>query len=392
MSLMKKICISNYFVRIYNSGGRMDIYDKYKNKELIETLNDDFDIELDKYKVYNQGNSLTCWIYAAFNTIKRDIAKSLNLDEDKLDFSVNYISFYDRIEKLNKIYDEIITKDYDLFNIKYLLFNYVNTCGDFNSFKYLVNKYGIVFDNQMPMNDNCYKPKDIDNLLIQKVIFDIEEIINKKNKGYNLLGLKKKYMIENYNILEQIYGKPPKETIINNLKLPVKEFYNKCVKNIFDDYISLCCLDNLEYNKNYNISFLDMKIDEEKYLNLELSSVKQTIIKSLKDNRPVWFGCSFRYMSGSYKNKDGILADNLYMFDKIDIKKLPKNLAEKYNVLDYSHAMIFTGYDNKNGKRKWQVCNTFGEENNRNGYFIMSDDFFNSSVFMFAINKKYLQL
>ena len=46
----------------------------------------------------------------------------------------------------------------------------------------------------------------------------------------------------------------------------------------------------------------------------------------------------------------------------------------------------------KNGKRKWQVCNTFGEENNRNGYFIMSDDFFNSSVFMFAINKKYLQL
>ena len=53
--------------------------------------------------------------------------------------------------------------------------------------------------------------------------------------------------------------------------------------------------------------------------------------------------------------------------------------------------MIFTGYDNKNGNRKWQVCNTFGEENNRNGYFIMSDDFFNSSVFMFAINKKYLQ-
>lgn len=244
----------------------------------------------------------------------------------------------------------------------------------------------------MPMNDNCYKPKDIDNLLIQKVIFDIDEIINKKNKGYNLLDLKKKYMTENYKILEQIYGKPPKETIIDDLKLPVKEFYDKYVKNIVSSYVSLCCLDNLEYNKNYNISFLDMKIDEELYLNLELSSIKQSIIKSLKYNRPVWFGCSFRYMSGSYKNKDGILADNLYMFDKIGVKKLPKTLAEKYNVLDYSHAMIFTGYDNKNGNRKWQVCNTFGEENNRNGYFIMSDDFFNSSVFMFAINKKYLQL
>ena len=277
----------------------MDIYDKYKNKELIETFDDKFDIELNKYKVYDQGNSLTCWIYAAFNTIKRDVAKSLNLDEDKLDFSVNYISFYDRIEKLNKIYDEIITKDYELSNVKYLLFNYINTCGDFNSFKYLVNKYGIVFDNQKPMNDNCYKPKDIDNLL----------------------GLKKKYMTENYKILEQIYGKPPKETIIDDLQLPVKKFYDKYVKNIVSSYVSLCCLDNLEYNKNYNISFLDMKIDEELYLNLELNSIKQSIIKSLKDNRPVWFGCSFRYMSGSYKNKDGILADNLYMFDKIGIKK-----------------------------------------------------------------------
>lgn len=54
----------------------MDIYDKYKNKELIETFDDKFDIELNKYKVYDQGNSLTCWIYAAFNTIKRDVAKS----------------------------------------------------------------------------------------------------------------------------------------------------------------------------------------------------------------------------------------------------------------------------------------------------------------------------
>lgn len=368
----------------------MDIYDKYKNLRLIETFNDNFDIELDKYKVYNQGNSLTCWIYAAFNTIKNEVAIALNTNIENLDFSVNYISFYDRIEKLDKLYDEVINNNYKTLDIKYLLFNYINTCGDFKSFKYLINKYGIVFDNQMPMNDNNYEPRDIDDLLKQKIIVDIEEILNKKNNGQNLLELKEEYMIQNYKILVDIYGEPPKSTNIDNIQLPVKEFYNKYVKDIVNNYINLCCLDNLQYGKKYDINFLDMKIDDEEYLNLDIDYIKQSIIKSLNDNHPVWFGCSFRYMSASYKNTDGILDDRLYKFDEIGMKKLPKFLAEKYNMLDYSHAMIFTGYNKKNDTVKWQVLNTFGKQNNRKGYFIMSDNFFNSSVFMFSINKKYL--
>lgn len=368
----------------------MDIFDKYKNLKLVESFNDHFDIKLNKYKVYNQDNSLTCWIYAGFNTIKNEISKILDISIKNIDFSVSYISFYDRIEKLDKIYDEVINGNYDMSNIKYLLFNYINTCGDFKSFKYLIDKYGIVFDNQMPMNANSYMPRNIDDLLKQKILFDIEEILNKKNNGKNLLELKEKYMKENYKILLDIYGEPPKFATINNINLPVKDFYNKYIKNIVNNYISLCCLNNLEYGKNYNINFLNMKIDNEEYLNLDINSIKQSIIKSLKDNNPVWFGCSFRYMSGSYKNTDGILDDRLYKFNEIGINKLSKTLAEKYDMLDYSHAMVFTGYNKENDIIKWQALNTFGNQNNRKGYFIISDNFFDSSIFMFAINKKYL--
>lgn len=366
----------------------MDIYDRYKNDKLIKNINDEFDIELNNYKIYDQGNSLTCWIYAAFNTIKGELAKVLNVDINIMDFSVNYISFYDRLEKLNKIYDEIINNNYEISNIKYLLFNYVNTVGDFKSFKYIVNKYGLVLENQMPMVENNYIPQDIDDLLKQKIILDIEELLNKKKNNGNIKDLKEKYMSENLEILTSIYGEPPKETIINNIKLPVNDFYNKYVKNILKNYISISCLDNLVYGKEYDINFLDMKIDNEKYLNLELNQIKNAVIKSLKDKNPIWFGCSFSYMSGSYKNVDGILDDRLYRFDKIGINKPSKSIVEKYNMLSYSHAMVFTGYDSKTGK--WKVLNTFSEKNNRKGYFIMNDNFFSSSVFMFAINKKYL--
>lgn len=365
----------------------MDIYDKYKNKKLVDSISDNFDIYLKKYKVYNQDDSLLCWIYAGCNTIKYDISKAINIDIEDIDISINYLSFYDRYEKMNKIYDEIIYNDYDESNIKYLLFNYVNPYGDFNHFKYLVNKYGIVFENQMPMTENNYIPNDINNLLKQKIVEDIDELksIDKLDKK---LELKKKYMKELYVILSNIFGAPPKNTVINNINVPVNDFYNNYIKNIINEYVGVCCLDSIAYNEYHNINFLDMKIDDYKYYNLEINKIKDAVIKSLNNNEPVWFGCSFRYISASRRNHEGILDDRLYNFDSLGIKKLSKSLAEKYNMLDYTHAMVFTGYSNN--PKKWQVLNTFGTNNNRKGYFVMNDNFFDSSVFIIGINKKFL--
>lgn len=368
----------------------MDIYDKYKNKDLIDSVSDDFDFCLKNYKVYNQDDSLLCWIYAGCNTIKYDISQAINVGMENIDISINYLSFYDRYEKINKIYDEIIYNDYDENNIKYLLFNYVNPYGDFNHFKYLVSKYGIVFENQMPITENNYIPNDINNLLKQKIVADINELKSTSNLD-SKLQLKKKYMSELYQILTTIFGIPPKNTIIGNINMPVNEFYNNYIKDIINDYIGVCCLDKLGYNEYHDVNFLDMKIDDYKYYNLELSKVKDTVINSLNNYEPVWFGCSFRYISASRKNKDGILDDELYNFTKLGIKKLSKSLAEKYDMLDYTHAMVFTGYSNK-PERKWKVLNTFGEENNKKGYFVMSDNFFDSSVFIIGINKKFLKI
>lgn len=373
-----------------------DIYDNYIDNDVINTTNNEFNIDMKEYKIYDQKGSMLCWIYASLNLIKRELASKLNVDEEYLDFSVSYISFFDRYEKLNMLYDEIINKDYEINNIKYLLFDLVNTFGSFASFKYLVDKYGMVLEHQMPSNHNIYLPNDINGILKEKIINDVEKLIStKESKTKNDLNkLKEELLEEDYRILSNIFGEPPKMIDLNFLQLDsmtTLEFRDQYVRDILNQYINVTSLNLLEYNREYELSFNVPNLETTKYLNVDTTEIKNAITKSLKDGYPVWFGCSYRYMSGSVKNTNGILDSQLYRFDKIGIKKLPKDIAEKYSFLNYDHAMIFTGVDvRENKSTKWKVLNTFGKENNREGYFVMNSNFFDENVFLFAIKKQYL--
>ena len=255
-----------------------------------------------------------------------------------MDFSVNYISFYDRMEKMNKLYDEIINNNYMVSDIKYLLFNYVNTEGDFNSFKYLVSKYGLIFENQMPMVDNNYIPQSIDGLLKQKIIQDIEELLNQKKKNKDLVKLKEKYMTENFKILTNIYGVPPKETIIDNIKISVNDFYNKYVKDLLNNYISISCLNNLEYGKLYDSIFLSVKIGSEEYLNNKDYSEIVSPVRIKKEMFEVFALNSPEVMQDFINQKIyKVLSDNINEINFIQIKEL----INKYNITENIEFIYF---------------------------------------------------
>lgn len=364
-----------------------DFYDICRNENITNAKNNNygFSIDIGDYKIYDQKGSMACWIFASINLIKKEIAAKLNVNENNLDFSVNYISFYDRYEKLDKLYDEIINKGCEINNVKYLLFDYINPFGSFSSFKYLVNKYGIVLEEQMPINANIFIPNDVNMIIKEKVINDIDMLLSaKKTKTkIELHEMKERFLKEDFDILSNIFGVPPKitDSVLNNL-----------AKDTLSQYVNVVSLNRLGFNKKYNLNFNVPNFETTEYLNIEIDKIKNAIIKSLKESNPVWFGCSYRYMSGSVKNKDGILDSYLYSFDKMGVKKLSKDIAEKYDFLNYDHAMIFTGVDLDNSKAsKWKVLNTFGKDNNRNGYFIMNNNFFDDNVFLFAIKKKYLE-
>lgn len=364
-----------------------DFYDICKNESVLDNknINDQFSVDLGDYKIYDQKGSMTCWIFASMNLIKKEIATKLNVHENNLDFSVSYLSFYDRYEKLDKLYDEIINKNCEINHVKYLLFDYINPFGSFSSFQYLVNKYGIVLDEQMPSNANILIPNDVNMVIKEKVIYDIDILLSAKSTKTKaeLNEMKEQFLQEDFNLLVNIFGRPPEPTDL---------VLNSFVKDTLNQYIHVVSLNALEFNQKYNLNFNVPNFEPTQYLNVEITKIKNAVIKSLKEKNPVWFGCSYRYMSSSLKNKDGILDSYLYDFDKIGVKRLPKNIAEKYDLLNYDHAMVFTGVDLVDDQAsKWKVLNTFGKDHNRNGYFIMNNNFFDDNVFLFAIKKKYLE-
>ena len=56
-----------------------------------------------------------------------------------------------------------------------------------------------------------------------------------------------------------------------------------------------------------------------------------------------------------------------------------------------NHAMCITGVALKNGRAtKWKIENSWGNDRGKEGYFIMSDSWFDQFTYQAVVDKKYL--
>lgn len=116
------------FSKIYNSNKTNKIIENAITKNGLENacINRDiiienqsiFNIELPESKRYNQQDSWKCWIYGGLNMIKHNIAQNLEIDVMNLELSNNHIAFFDKLEKSNNAYENII-------NLKNVDFDYL---------------------------------------------------------------------------------------------------------------------------------------------------------------------------------------------------------------------------------------------------------------------------
>lgn len=376
------------------------IYNSCLNKKLISNITDEFTIELDDTIIYDQKNSCACWVYAFFNFFKPIVLKKLNVKDEEINFSVAYILYYSLLEKTNSLYK------YILDNPKYknsvisesLLDNYLNPYGYYGNALEIIEKYGIVLEDNMPMNYNTFNPFEFLKIFKEKVKCDIIKLLYESEKN----------MIEDLNreneiIFAKVFGEPPK---IVNASFKTKEdkiikiknktpidFYNYIKPNDLSDYVFIMSDNKKQYNKKYLFEgFTQIYNNKRYYYNISIEDIKKAIIEQLKEGIPVWFGCDFTPVCNSTQNKDGILDSNLFNFEKVlNIKILPKDLRDKFDCCYYHHAMVICGIKIENNKIiNWKVRNSFGKENNRNGYFIMTNDYFDNYVGMWVINKKFI--
>lgn len=379
------------------------------NREIVIENQPIFNIELPESKRYDQKENWKCWIYAGLNVIKHNIAQNLNIDIMDLELSDNYIAFFDKLEKSNNAYENIINlknTDLEYIHQEKIITDCVTEAGHWPLFVAIVNKYGIVPKCVMPDAVESMNYQKIERIYTEKVKRDIIYLLDMKNKKESIESIenkKQEFLQENYELLAKILGEPifefdyeykdkeGKNKIYN--KLTPVEFAHKFLTLKLEDFISLGNIPmyNKKYNKNYVKKYVGNVYQKSqiRYLNLPIEELKEATIQQLKDGIPVWMGVYIR----KFENEEvGILDTRLYNYrETLNLNHLTKEEALNLHDIEIHHAMTFCGVHLVEGKPiRWKVEDSYGEKEKIKGYYVMNDNFFDECVLNVIVHKKYL--
>ncbi|WP_180949771.1 aminopeptidase C [Secundilactobacillus pentosiphilus] len=367
-----------------------------------------FSLELDTGKVANQKQSGRCWMFAALNTMRHHLADLFKLSDFEL--SQNYTYFWDKFEKANYFYQNVLnTADQPLNSRKvaFLMTTPQQDGGQWDMLCAIIEKYGIVPKSVMPETYSSSKSSELNSTLNKKLRKDavtLRALAAKNASDDEIAAARDKMLGEVYRLLCYTLGEPAQKFDFEyrdddqnyhiDRDLTPKSFYDKYVGWNLDDYVSVinAPTDDKPYNQTYTIEMLGNVLGGRavKHLNVTMDDFKKLAIAQLKDGQSVWFGCDVGQSSDRQK---GIMDTNAYNKDQLLDLDLSMTKAER---LDYAeslmtHAMVITGVDLVDGKpTKWKVENSWGEKVGTKGYFVMSDSWMEAYCYQVVVNKKYL--
>lgn len=380
------------------------------NESIIAENPSVFNIELSETKCYDQKDSMKCWIFAGFNVIKRNMAENLKQDVLQFTLSDNYISFYDKLEKSNTIYEKVLDcPEVDIIKIAEtdILNNAITECGNWAQFYAIVSKYGLVPEEIMPSTRDSENSETLVRLFSEKVKADVIQLVAyKKEKSLEELRIEKEKMLEaNFVFLSEIMGRPPFSFSYayvqkDNKKVIIKEISPLVFKNTYltlplENYIAVANevdWDKQEYQKyKYQMATNIYQHSDTELLSLPINEIKDLVVKQLKDEVPVFMGISikkYRY------EKLGILDTRIYQYEKmLPFKRLPKKEAVNLNETMLHHFMNITGVMIEDGMcKRWKVEDSHGEIEKPKGYYVMNDNYFDDFVCVIVVDKQYLTI
>ncbi|HFD1595433.1 TPA: aminopeptidase C [Enterococcus faecium] len=367
-----------------------------------------FSIDLATGKVANQMQSGRCWMFAALNTFRHKMLNQFHLKEFEL--SQNYTFFWDKYEKANYFYENIIAtgkEAIDSRKVAFLLATPQQDGGQWDMIVSLFQKYGVVPKSVMPESANSSNSRDLNNYLNKLLRKDAVVLRKMVAQGETLDAIeeKKEEMLESiYNFLSISLGTPPKEFDFEyrdeeknyhlDRGLTPQIFYDKYIGVKLDDYVSVINAPTKDkpFNRSYTVEMLGNVVGgkEVKYLNVDMETFKKLAIAQLEEGESVWFGCD---VGQSSTRTSGIMALDAYSMDDLFDTDFTMTKAER---LDFgeslmTHAMVLTGVDLVDGQStKWKVENSWGEKVGKNGFFVMSDAWMDEYTYQIVVRKDLL--
>lgn len=384
------------------------IYASATDENVERSLVPAFSIDLDAGKVTNQKHSGRCWMFAGLNVIRVILMKKLNCEN--IELSQAYLQFYDKLEKANFFFERVIELAGEPVDSRlnvFMLDSGIGDGGHFVMFTNLVKKYGVMPISAMPDYTVSTDTTQLNNVLSEYLaqgMMELRAAKKKRERREVLDAIKEKYLKDIYRILSISIGVPP-ETFTFEYKdkdkkfhrienITPKEFYKKYIGTNLDDYVSLCDAP-IEGRKMYTRYLCHYVNNVEGgdpvfFFNVDPKEFKEAAIASLKGGDPIWFGSDVlaQSMRKSGKLGEGLINTN----DLFDIDyHMDKKARLTYRTSFCNHAMTLTGVNLIDDKpNRWKVENSWGKENGEEGFFTMSDEWFDQYVYQIFVNKKYI--
>ncbi|WP_137597903.1 aminopeptidase C [Paucilactobacillus kaifaensis] len=367
-----------------------------------------FSIDLDTGDVANQKQSGRCWMFAALNTMRHDMAQKFGLK--KFELSQSYTFFWDKFEKANYFYENVLKtaqQPTSSREVAWLMETPQQDGGQWDMLCALIEKYGVVPQSAMPETYNSSKSNEINTTLNRKLRQDavvLRQLVADNASEQEINDTRTNMLNTIYRMLTYSFGQPPvkfdfeyrdeQKTYHREANLTPQSFFKKYIGWNLDDYVSIINAPTTDkpYNQTYTIDMLGNVVGGRavKHLNVTMADFKQLAIEQLKAGESVWFGCDVGQSSDRQK---GIMDLNIYNEAALFDTPFSMNKAQR---LDYgdsmmTHAMVLTGVDLVDGQpTKWKVENSWGPKVGTKGYFVMSDAWMNEFCYQIVVKKQFL--
>jgi len=350
-------------------------------------------------------------MFASLNTMRTRIIDRYNLKTFEL--SQAYPLFFDKVEKSNWFLENVLdTLDEPLSGrlMAHLLADPISDGGQWDMFRALVRKYGVVPKEAMPETACSSNTRDMDAYLTRYLRGAAKRLRESHEAGVgtdDLRAMKKEMMGEVTSLLITCLGEPPvqfdvrlrdkdDELVLSGTYTP-QEFFDKVVSMPVDDYVSVISAPTADkpFGHTYTVDRLGNVVEAGgvRYLNLPVERLKELAVAQLQDGLPVWFGCD---VIQSFIRDEGIMdtasldVDGLFGFPV-------EGCLDRAERLDYgeslmTHAMVLEGVnlDAAGKPTLWKVENSWGDKRAKDGFDSITDAWFDQYVYQVVVDKRFL--
>ncbi|BCJ29931.1 C1 family peptidase [Actinocatenispora sera] len=356
---------------------------------------------LDDWKATDQQKSGRCWLFAGLNLLRVGAKRKLNLKD--FEFSQNHLMFWDKLERANYFLTAVIETagaDVDDRTVAHLLSHVAEDGGQWNMFVALVAKHGLVPKSAMPETDSSGQTARM-NSILQKVLregaYTLRTAAAAGATEDELDEQRREILTVVYRVLAIHLGNPPERfewqwtdadrQYHRDGELTPQQFAQRYVELPLADYVCLVHDPRNPTGRTYTVEYLGNVLGGAPvvYLNVDMAVLKDVAAKTITGGEPVWFGCD---VAQQFDKKLGVWDAKLLDYPSVYSTTFALSKADRltYHESAMSHAMLFTGVDiaDDGTPRRWRVENSWGTDLGQEGFFTMTDSWFDEYVFEIA--------